>query len=117
MRGHKANLFLNANRVDLQPEKAFAEEIDPDKSENFPPETIPPHHKNWFDSIRANKLPNANIELAVRVQTVISLAEMSQRLHVLCNFDEKSRKITTGDGKIVQVQEIKPLTYGTMELS
>jgi len=53
----------------------------------------------------------------VRVQTLISLAEMSQRLSVMCTFDEKTRKITTGDGKQVPVQEIKALTYGTMELS
>jgi len=33
------------------------------------------HEKNWFDSIRANKQPNANIDLAVKVQTVISLAK------------------------------------------
>jgi len=36
---------------------------------------------------------------------------------VMCNFDEKTRKITTGDGKQVQIQEIKPFTYGTQELS
>jgi hypothetical protein len=55
--------------------------------------------------------------LAVRVQTIISLAEMSQRLNVMCNFDEKTRKITTGDGKVVPVHEVKAFTYGTQELS
>ena len=107
MRGHKANLLLNANRVELMPEKAFTEEVDPERSENFPPEAIPPHHKNWFDSIRNNKQPNAGIELAIRVQTLISLAEMSQRLGVMCTFDEKTRKITNGEGK-----ELKAFTYG-----
>jgi hypothetical protein len=48
----------------------------------------------------------------VKVQTVISLAEMSDRLNIMCVYDEKTRKITTGDGK-----EIKPITYGTMDLS
>ncbi len=117
IRGHKANLYMNGNRVELKPEKAFAEEIDAENSESFPGETVPPHHKNWFDSIRANKEPNAGIELAVRVQTVISLAEMSERLSIMCNFDEKTRKITIGDGKTIKVQEIKPLTYGSQELS
>ena len=70
------------------------------------------HHKNWLDSIRANKQPNCNIDLAMRAQTVISLAEMSERLKIACLFDEKTRKITTGDGK-----EIKPITYGTLPLS
>jgi predicted dehydrogenase len=117
IRGHKANLYMNGNRVELKPEKAFAEEIDAENSESFPAEAIPPHHANWFASIRQNKQPNAGIELAVRVQTVISLAEMSQRLNVMCNFDEKTRKITVGDGKFVPLKEIKPLTYGMTELS
>jgi hypothetical protein len=46
------------------------------------------------------------MDLAIKVQTVISLAEMSERFGAACYFDEKSRKITGGDGK-----EIKPLTY------
>ena len=50
--------------------------------------------------------------LAVRVQTVISLAEMSERLNVMCLFNEKTREVTTGDGK-----KVKPLTYGSVELS
>jgi hypothetical protein len=43
------------------------------------------------------------------VQTVISLAEMSERLKTACMFDEKTRKVTDGTGK-----EIKPLTYGSI---
>jgi len=70
------------------------------------------HEKNWFDSIRANKQPNCGIDLAVKVQTVISLAEMSDRLNVMCLFNEKTRKITDGSGK-----ELKPITYGTLDLS
>jgi hypothetical protein len=37
---------------------------------------------------------------------------MSDRLQVACLFDEKTRKVTTGDGR-----ELKPLTYGWAELS
>jgi hypothetical protein len=44
------------------------------------PEDIRAHEKNWFECIRSGKTPNADIELAIRVQTVISLAEMSDRL-------------------------------------
>ncbi len=51
--------------------------------------------KNWFECIRTNKQPNAGIDLAVRAQTVISLAEMSNRLNMMCLFDETTRKITT----------------------
>jgi predicted dehydrogenase len=111
IRGHHANLFFSGNRVELKPEKAFADEIDPEDFPDLTPtgENVPVHHKNWFDSIRANKQPNCGIDLAIRVQTVISMAEMSERLSVSCLFDEKSRKITTGPDK----REIKPLDYET----
>jgi len=112
IRGHKANLFMAGNKVELKPEKAFSEELEPEEFAGFQPEDLPPHEKNWFDCIRSGKLPNCNIELAVRVQTVISLGEMSERLNLMCLFDEKTRKITAGDGK-----EITPITYGTLPLS
>jgi predicted dehydrogenase len=116
LRGHKGTLYLSGSRVELKPEKPFAEDIDPETLENFPPfasEEIPSHEKNWFDCIRSNKVPNGNIDLALKVQTVISLGEISQRLNVACCFDEKTRKITTGpDGK-----EIQPLTYGSSDKS
>ncbi|MFO1496993.1 MAG: Gfo/Idh/MocA family oxidoreductase [Verrucomicrobiota bacterium] len=112
IRGHKATLTMAGNLVQLKPERPFTEEIDPETSESFPPESIPVHHKNWFDCIRDGKLPNANIDLAIKVQTVISLGEMSDRLDMVCLFDEKTRKITNGDGK-----EVAPITYGTLPLS
>ncbi len=112
MRGHKADLYMSGNKIELKPEKAFAEEVDALTSETFAPEDVPPHEKNWFESIRANKQPNCGIDLAIRVQTVISLAEMSERLSLMCLFDEKTRKITTGEGR-----EVKPITYGTLPLS
>jgi hypothetical protein len=37
---------------------------------------------------------------------------MSQRLNMACMFDEKTRKVTTENGRAV-----KPITYGTLELS
>ena len=112
IRGHKANLTMAGNKVELKPQRAFAEEIDPYTSPSFPGENLPNHHKNWFDSIRANKQPNAGIDLATKVQTVISLAEMSERMSIMCNFDAKTRKVTDGSGK-----EVKPITYGSVPLS
>ncbi len=113
IRGHKATLYLGGNRVELKPERPFADEIEPETLENVGiGEPIHAHEKNWFDCIRNGKEPNANIELAVRVQTIVSLAEMSDRLNIMCLFDEKSRKITTGEGK-----EVKAITYGALELS
>jgi predicted dehydrogenase len=114
IRGHKGRIEMGGSgRVVLTPERKFSDEIEAQTFENLKPtEALPPHEKNWFDSVRANKEGNAGISLAVRVQTVISLAEMSDRLQVACLFDEKTRKITDGNGK-----ELKPLTYGSLPLS
>ncbi|HEY5915069.1 MAG TPA: Gfo/Idh/MocA family oxidoreductase [Verrucomicrobiae bacterium] len=112
--GHKAtmNIGSSGERIELVPEKDFAEEIDPETLTGLQPEDIRVHEKNWFDCIRSGKVTNANIELAIRVQTVISLSEMSDRLKMTCLFDEKARKITDGGGK-----EIAAITYGTLPQS
>lgn len=113
--GHKANVTIDAtgSKVELLPQKEFGEEIDPETiREGLQPEDIRYHERNWFDSIRANKAPNADIELAIRVQTVISLAEMADRLKTTYLFDEKTRKITDAGGK-----EVAPITYGTLAQS
>lgn len=113
--GHKATLEIGSSgeKLSITPELPFSEEIDPETFEGLKPtEDIGVHHANWFESIRANKQPNCGIDLAVRAQTVISLAEMSERMNITCLFDEKTRKVTTGDGR-----EVKPLTYGSTPLS
>lgn len=113
IRGHKASLVMAGNRIDLKPERPFTEEIDPVTYEGIKPgESIAEHEKNWFECIRTGKSPNCNIDLAVKVQSVISLAEMSERLNVMCLFDPKTRKVTTGDGR-----PVKALTYGSLPLS
>ncbi len=121
IRGHKATLYFGGNRVELKPERPFADEIDPESFDNLTPgEDIGEHEKNWFSCIRSGKQPNANIDLAVRVQTIISLAEMSDRLGITCLFDEKTRKISTGDGRPLDpftYHTVAPLTYGAMPLS
>lgn len=111
--GHKATLSVDegGKSLELVPERPFSEEVDPVKISGLQHEDIRVHEKNWFDCIRNGKQPNANIDLAIRVQTVISLAEMSERLRSVCLFDEKTRKVTNGDGKVLQ------LTYGTLPLS
>jgi predicted dehydrogenase len=111
---HKASLNIgnSGERIELVPEKKFAEEIELESFTGLQPEDIRVHEKNWFDSIRANKPPHANIDLAIKVQTVISLAEMADRLKTTCLFDEKTRKVTDGSGKALPA-----ITYGTLPLS
>jgi predicted dehydrogenase len=112
--GHKANLIIDAvgGKVELTPQREFGDVIDPETFANLPPVDVGIHQKNWFDCIRSGKEPNGNIDLAIRVQTVLALAEMSDRLKITCLFDEKTRKITDGSGK-----EIPPITYGTLPMS
>ncbi|HVY70809.1 MAG TPA: hypothetical protein VHH73_12835, partial [Verrucomicrobiae bacterium] len=104
--------------VKMLPQRAFAGEFEGltederkalalDPIRGLPHEDIRAHEKNWFDCIRNGKAPNANIDLAIRVQTVICLSEMSERLKAVCLFDEKTRTVTTADGK-----PLKSLTYG-----
>lgn len=114
IRGHHARLEMGGSgRVEVKPERAFADDVEPEVYENLKPtEDLPPHEANWFECIRNNQQPHAGIELAVRVQTCISLAEMSDRLKTTCLFDEKTRKITNDSGK-----ELTPITYGTLPLS
>jgi predicted dehydrogenase len=116
IRGHKATMWMAGNRVKLNPEPEFADDIDPLTIDNIQPgEAIETHEANWFDCIRGKNgitTPNANADLAIRVQTVLSLAEMSNRLNMMCLFDEKTRQVTNGDGK-----EVPAITYGTLPKS
>jgi len=111
---HKATLSIGSSgeRIEMVPEKEFADDIDPDTFTGMQPEDIRVHEKNWFDCIRNGKAPNADIDLAIKVQTVISLSEMANRMNVACLFDEKTRKVTDANGK-----EIPLITYGKYELT
>jgi predicted dehydrogenase len=114
VRGHKAILrtTVGANSIELVPERPYADEIDPQKFDNLQPgERVEVHEKNWFDCIRSGKQPNANIDLAIKVQTAISMAEISERMGVTTFFDEKTRKVTDAQGKPLK------LTYGSTDLS
>jgi predicted dehydrogenase len=112
--GHEASLEIGSSgeRVQLTPEKEFSEDIDLQTFDSLAPEDIATHEKNWFDCIRSNTQPNAGIDLAVRAQTVICLAEMSNRLNMTCLFDEATHKVSTMDGK-----DVAAITYGTLARS
>ncbi|HEY0456427.1 MAG TPA: Gfo/Idh/MocA family oxidoreductase, partial [Verrucomicrobiae bacterium] len=111
IRGRKGTIYFSSsqNQVELKPERIFAEELDAetftDKSKT---DDVPKLEKNFFDCIRTGALPYANIELAIRAHTVLCLAEMAERLSLTLLFDEKTRAIKTGDGRIVP-----PLSYDT----
>jgi len=114
--GHKATLNIGegGNAVELLPERPFSEEVDPESYSGMTVEDVDirMHEKNFFDCIRNGQQPNGNIDLAVRVQTVICLAEMSNRLNMTCLFDDKTRTIKDGSGKTIEA-----ITYGTLPQS
>ena len=66
-------------------------------------------HANFYDCIRNSGTPYCNADLSVRANTVLCLAEMSERLGMTLFFDEKTRTIKSGDGKV-----LPPLTYDTV---
>ncbi len=112
LRGRKATLHFSSsqNRVELKPEAIFTEELDADAfSDARPTERIEVLEKNFFDSIRSGQQPVANVDLAIRAHTVLCMAEMSERLGLALFFDDKTRTLKTGDGRIVP-----PLTYETV---
>jgi predicted dehydrogenase len=109
LRGRKATVYFasSQNRVELKPERIFSEEIDREEfSDPRPVDDLARLEKNWFDCIRSGAAPVAGIELAVRAHTCLCLAEMSERLSLTLLFDEKTRMIRTGDGRVVP-----PLSY------
>ena len=116
LRGRKGTLQFasSQNRVELKPERIFADELDPAEfTDAQPTERIDRLEKNFFDCIRSGELPVANIELAIRAQTVLSMAEMSERLGLTLFYDERKRAIKTGSGKVIPAISyetvIKPL--------
>jgi predicted dehydrogenase len=94
IRGTKANLTMGGNRLQVAPERPFVDEID--ARDETPPdagETHVKHMRNFLTSIRNNVPPNCNEDLAIRVQAVVSMAELAYRQRRQVRFDEAAREI------------------------
>jgi predicted dehydrogenase len=109
IRGRKGTItFSNSqNKAQLLPERLFTEEIE---EQNFSGTArvgdIAMLEKNFFDCIRSGGVPYGSVDLAIRVHTMLCLAEMSERMSLTLLFDEATRTIRTGTGK-----KVKPLSY------
>src|SRR5438093_1544474 len=67
------------NKVEFKPERIFADELDAEEFHDAQPvDDIPRLEKYWFDCIRTGGRPFAHVDLAIRGQTVLCLAEMSE---------------------------------------
>ena len=109
LRGLKAtlNFASSQNKVELTPQKPFTEELEAETFHDpLPAERTERLHKSWFDAIRTGTKPFADIELAIRGQVALCLAEMAERMSLTLLYDEKTRTVKTGDGKV-----IKPISY------
>jgi len=51
------------------------------------------HMRNFLESLRRNVPPNCNEELGIRVQAIVSMAELAYRKRTLVRFDERTRQI------------------------
>ncbi len=95
IRGNKATIIFSGAAAQITPERAFSDEIDAETIPlNSNGEPIQAHQKNWLDCVRNGKEPNGNIDLAVRVQTVISLGELAYRNNQTYTWDPKTRSST-----------------------
>lgn len=111
IRGRYATAYLSSssNQASLKPESLFTEEIDAEEfNDPKPYGKIENLHTDFYKCIREGGTPFCNVDLSVRANTVLALAEMSERLGIMCFFDEKTRAIRTGDGKVVP-----PMSYDT----
>jgi predicted dehydrogenase len=92
IRGHKATLYLAGKNPDVKPERPFAEEMEAGVVEvTDSGESHPKHERNWIESIRANKQPNCDMELAIRAQAIVALAEVSEVNGRAAIFDSVKR--------------------------
>lgn len=94
IRGNKATLYFGGGKVTVEPQRPYADEIEQaDLPVVGPGEDQKEHHKNLIKCIREGGQPNCNIDLALRVQTMVSMAEMSYRQNKMALFDTVKQKL------------------------
>jgi len=93
IRGNMGTLYFGGSGVQIKPERVWAEEVEAgEEPVEGPGEAIEEHEKNLLQCIRESKVPNCNIDLALRVQVMISLGEMAYRRGKMMHFDPRTRK-------------------------
>lgn len=94
IRGNKANMFFGGGKVTIKPERPWTDEIEAeDLPVVGPGEDQREHHRNLIKCIREGGTPNCNIDLALRVQTIVSMAEISYRQSKMALFDVEKQKL------------------------
>jgi predicted dehydrogenase len=92
IRGHHATLYSAGANLELSPERPFAEEMDGGPiAVDGKGGSHPLHRTDFINAVRAGRDPNCNMELAIRAQALISMAEAAVILGRTVEFDEKRR--------------------------
>jgi len=90
VRGNKGSIYFSDNRIDLRPERPYTDEVEPLQEEvEGPGGSIEDHLRNFFECVRSREKPNCDVELAAKVQVIISLAEKSWLEGKTMLFDTK----------------------------
>jgi predicted dehydrogenase len=95
-RGHKGTVQFGGDGAKISPERPFSEEVEGSEIGKTNGGGVPDHHKNFYEAIRTGKLNNCPVELGAKIQTILSLAEMSSRTNKMYLFDEKTREYKAG---------------------
>ena len=94
IRGHKANMFLGGNRIEIRPEQIYADDVDP---ETVNCETVgndqDQHRVNWLNAIRTREKPLSDIDLGSKIMVVVDLAARSMWEGKAFHFDPEEQVI------------------------
>jgi len=94
IRGQKGDLYFGGGKVRIEPERPFSDEIEPaDVPLEGPGESHHEHHKNLINAIRNNTQPSCPIDLGIKVQMIVCMAEKSYRESKMVRFDPAKRKL------------------------
>lgn len=94
IRGNKASIYFGGNKIDIKPERPYVDEIDPyQENVEGAAGSMTDHWRNFLEAIRTNGKPNCDIDLATKVQVIVSLAEMSWQKGKMIEFDPVKMKV------------------------
>lgn len=89
IRGSKATLYFGGGKVEIRPERPYTDELEAEDVPIVGPgEDQKEHHRNFWNCIRNGGKPNCDIDLALRVQTIVNFAEKSYRENRMINIDD-----------------------------
>ncbi len=90
IRGHKATIFFEPERLVVQPEKEFESEV---KEMAIGPQPRPDHMDNFLQCIRTREKPHCNEVLGYRVMVAIGMGVRAYREQKVMLFDLEKEEV------------------------